>query len=298
MEPSLTRPPLGRRIALEFHTAQPVTWIGPAWATICGAVASGEFLFSGQSLLRLAIAIILTDPILGAWRAAWVNTDWRRPMQIWRATPTRSWMLLPYARLDSPAAHLSQWLSSRAKFWREAVWPEVGQSISGIFISGLIALSVALVLGTSTFLLTILALLFAPLEGELQQNGVGRWPRALVEIGAAWWIGHAAVSVTLPTTESALLGLFFAFTYRGLLAMPSSREIGFAISNFSQVVIAGILTARGAFLHAGFVGVGIVAQALWQSLARRANQDAPTYLRHVQWFVLAAMIVAAIGVSH
>jgi hypothetical protein len=138
MASQLTRPSVGRRVALELRSARPLTWLGPIAATICGALAVSGLVISGETVLRVAIAILLTDPILGAWRAAWVNTDWRRPMQGWQATPTRSWMLVPYARLGSPAARFSQWLSSRAKFWREAIMPNVGQSLTAILVTGLI----------------------------------------------------------------------------------------------------------------------------------------------------------------
>lgn len=300
MEPSTTRPTLGRRISLELHPAQTITWIGPAWATICGALASGAFSLSGETLLRILVAIILTDPILGAWRAAWVNTDWRAPLRVWQPTPTRSWMLLPYARLNSPAARLSQWISSRAKFWRDAVWPEVGLALSTLVISGLIALSVALVLDNSPFrrgpfFLTVLALMLGPLEAELGSHGRGQWARALLEVGAAWLIGNAALGS--PTPASILLALFMAFAYRGLLGVAASREVGFAIANLSQIIVSAILVARGAILSAGFVSIGLVAQILWQALARQVGSQDSSYLLRVQWFLLLGMLVAALGVT-
>ncbi len=289
-------PSLGRRIALELRPAQPITWIGPVWATLCGGLASGALTLSGETVVRLAIAVILADPILGAWRAAWVYTDWRAPLNVWRPTPTRSWMLLPYARLNSPAARLSQWISSRAKFWRSALMPQVGNALSALAVSGLIALTVALVLGTATFFICIFALAAAPLEAELGTQRMGKWARALGEIGFAWLIGHATFAT--PTWESVLLALFFACVYRGLLSVVSSREVGFAIANVSQVVIAVILVARGALVNGGFVAMGLIGQSLWQAAARRVDGLDPNYFPRVQWFVLAAMLVAALGVPH
>jgi hypothetical protein len=301
MEPSSTRPLLGRRISLELHPAQPITWIGPVWATLCGGLASGAFTLSGETLLRMLIAVILTDPILGAWRSAWVNTDWRAPLRVWQPTPTRSWMLLPYARLNSPAARLSRWISSRAKFWRNAVWPEVGLAVSTILISGTIALSLALVLDGATlehgvFLLTIIALALGPLETEMATEGAGRWARALLEVGAAWLIGNA--SLATPNLDSVFIALFLAFAYRGLLSVATSREIGFAVANLSQIVVSALLVARGAILNAGFLGIGLIAQVLWQSVARRIGEFDPIYLLRVQWFLLLAMLAAALGVPH
>lgn len=292
------RPLVGRRIAIQLTSARPLTWLGPVAATICGAIAARGLDVSGETLLRVAIAILLTDPILGAWRAAWVYTEWRRPMRGWHATPTRAWMLVPYARLGSPAARFSQWLSSRANFWRDAIVPHVGQSITAIVVTALIALSVALVLGTSAFLLTLFALVLAPLESELGEQGAGRWMRAFAEIGMAWLIGDAAISLAMPSLDSALLALLFATTYRGLLSVATRPRLGLAIADAAQVVLIAFLIARGAMISATIIGLALGAQLLWQTLLRTGRLDAKTFLGRVQWFVLLAMVIAALGLPH
>lgn len=294
----MTQPTLGRRIALELRSARPLTWLGPITATICGAIVAAGLVISGETLLRVAIAILLTDPILGAWRAAWVNTDWQSPLRGWQATPTRAWMLVPYARLGSPAARFSQWLSSRAKFWREAVMPQVGQALTAILVTGLIALSVALVLGFAAFLLTIAALLLAPIESELGENGAGRWARAFAEIGMAWLIGDAALSQIFPPVGSALVALLFATTYRGLLSVPSRPRLGFAILNVAQVLLIGFLMARGAIINATIIALMLGALLLWQTLVRAGREQAKPFLSRAQWFVLVSMVVAALGIPH
>lgn len=298
MESRLPQPILGRRIALELRSARPMTWMGPIAATLCGALAASGLVLSSESVLRVAIAILLTDPLLGAWRAAWVNTDWRRPMRGWQATPTRAWMLVPYARLGSPAARFSQWLSSRSNFWRDAVMPYVGQSLTALLVTGVIALFIALALGTATFILTLAALLFAPLESELGENGAGRWLRAGAEIGMAWLIGDAAISRVLPPVDSALVALFFAVSYRGLLSVASRPRLGFAILNVSQVLVIVLLIARGAIINATIVALALGALILWETLVRAGRASAPAFMRRAQWFLLVAMVMAALGIPH
>ncbi|MCG3142081.1 MAG: hypothetical protein HDKAJFGB_03456 [Anaerolineae bacterium] len=292
------RPAVGRRISLELYSARPLTWLGPIAATICGALAADGVALSGETLLRVAIAVLLTDPLLGAWRAAWVNTDWRRPMQGWQATPTRAWMLVPYARLGSPAARFSQWLSSRAKFWREAIAPQVGQSITAILVTALMALSVALVLGSSVFLLTLGALLLAPLESELGENGAGRWARAFAEIGLAWLIGDAAISLVLPPLDSTILALLFATAYRGLISVPTRPRLGLAIANTAQGLVIVFLALRGAMVNVTIIALLLGAQLLWQTLLRDGRAEARVYLSRAQWFILAAMALAALALPH
>lgn len=261
-------------------------------------MAASTFVVSGENLLRIAIAVLLTDPILGAWRAAWVNTDWTSPLRGWQAAATRAWMLVPYARLGSPAARFSQWLSSRATFWREGIVPQVGQSITAVIVTALIALSVALVLGSTTFLLTIGALLLAPIESELGENGAGRWPRAFAEIGMAWLIGDAAVSLAFPALGSAVLAMLFAAAYRGLLSVPTRPRLGLAIVNVAQILIILFLMARGSMISATIIALLWGAQLLWQTLVRHGREDAAVFTGRVQWFILAAMVIAALGLPH
>ncbi len=293
----LPQPVVGRRIALELRSARPLTWLGPIAATLCGALAASGLVLSGETILRVAIAILLTDPLLGAWRAAWVNTDWRRPMRGWQATPTRAWMLVPYARLGSPAARFSQWLSSRSNFWRQAVIPYVGQSLTALLVTGVIALFIALALGTATFILTLAVLLFAPLESELGENGAGRWLRAGAEIGMAWLIGDAAVSRALPPLDAALVALLFAVSYRGLLSVESRPRLGFAILNLSQVLVIVLLVARGAFINATIAALALGALVLWETLVRAERETASAFMRRAQWFLLVAMVMAALGIA-
>jgi hypothetical protein len=146
------------------------------------------------------------------------------------------------------------------------------------------------------FFFTVLALILGPIEAELGTHGAGQWARALLEVSAAWLIGNAALAT--PTFDSVLLALSLAFAYRGLLYVVSSREVGFALANLSQIVISALLVARGAILNAGFIGIGLVAQVLWQSVARRVDSYDSSYLLRVQWFLLLAMLVAALGVPH
>ena len=295
---SPARPPVGRRIALELYSARTLTWLGPIAATICGAIAASEFSISGENLLRVAIAILLTDPLLGAWRAAWVNTDWTSPMQGWQPAPTRAWMLVPYAQLGSPAARFSQWLSSRAKFWREAIVPQVGQSITAVIVTALIALSVALVLGSTVFLLTLAALLLAPIESELGKEGAGRWARAFAEIGMAWLIGSAAISLSFPALDSAVIAFLFATTYRGLLSVPTRQRLGLGIVNVAQALVIVFLLLRGSAINATVIALLFGAQLLWQVVLRNAQLDASSFTSRAQWFILAAMVIAALGVPH
>jgi hypothetical protein len=297
MDTSLPRPIAGRRIALELRPARPYTWLGPFAATLCGALAAGGLVLSGENLLRIAIAVLLTDPILGAWRAAWVNTDWRRPLEGWKAPLTRAWMIVPYAQLGSPAAQMGQWLASRARFWRDAVGPRVGASISALVVTLMISLVLAPALSAAVLELTLVALVLAPIESELGAPRGGRVVRALSEIGMTWLIGHAALSLIRPPVDVTLLALAFSMAYLGILMVPSNAGRGFAVSNAALAVVVVLLFARGALIPACVVGLVLLAQLLWQAVARRQTDVGAFYLGRVQWLLLSAMVVSALAFS-
>src|SRR5712692_6596289 len=71
------RPLVGRLIALDIRPTRALTFLGPAWATLCGAIASGGLTLRGQTLLTLTFCFLLSDALLGAWRSLWLQSDWR-----------------------------------------------------------------------------------------------------------------------------------------------------------------------------------------------------------------------------
>jgi hypothetical protein len=143
----------------------------------------------------------------------------------------------------------------------------------------------------------LVALLLAPLESELGENGAGRWARSFSEIGMAWLIGDAALSLAVPPLESALLALLFATAYRGLLSVASRPGLGFVILNAAQVALILILAVRGAFINATIVTLGFGAIILWETLVRSGRVEPRLFLGRVQWYVLLAMVTAALGIS-
>ena len=57
----LTKPPVLRRsIAL----MKPITWFGPMWAFLCGAIASGATTLSFPDVSRIMLGMVLAGPVL------------------------------------------------------------------------------------------------------------------------------------------------------------------------------------------------------------------------------------------
>lgn len=288
----LPRPATGRRFALELRPTRPLTWIGPLSAALAGLIGSGGLAWSGSTLLNAALVLLLADPILGAWRALWVQTDWLAPLRIKTGEVPPDRQLVPYAEQGSPAARMSHWWAGRVMFVSRALIPELYPTLSALVVAGLLALAVSVVLGPVVIAITIAALALGPIEAELGPEK-GAWPRALEEIGAAWLLGHAALA--LPTGPVLLLALMMSVAYRGLLAFQTQTRRRFLWNNLGQAGVAVLMAAQFRPLSAGLIGLSVLAQVLWQAYARTGPEGARGYLPRVQWFFLLTMFTTALA---
>ena len=60
-------------------------WLSPAWAALCGIVASSAFVWTGRDVVIAALVVVIVD---GAWATQWwglVDTDWRQLFANWNA---------------------------------------------------------------------------------------------------------------------------------------------------------------------------------------------------------------------
>jgi hypothetical protein len=300
-----------------------LTWVGPLSAAAIGLLGSGTLDYSALTFLRAALALLLLDPILSAWRALWVQTDWRAPLQVGQVQPGAVGLLLPYAQSDSPIARVAQWWNERAAFFTQALWHTLGGTLTSLLVLMLIAIAVAMVLGPVVVALTLLTLFLAPLETELGPRR-GAWARALAELGIAWVVGFAALalpdarSVALlandltdawgspdfslalassfaqPAVRVFILALLFSFAYRGLLAVHTQARHRFVWSNLAQIGAALVMVAAMRPAAAGVIALVVIAQILWQAFARDNEHGVSDYLPRVQWFFLLAMLAASI----
>ena len=284
-----SRPVAGRLVALEFLPARPLTLLGPAWATLCGAIASGGVLTHPQSFLFIVLLFLLCDALLGAWRAHWLRADWRTalPQNLARA---QIWLALPDDPSESFRTRLARFVSRRVKFARGVIWPLIDSEIIGMMIAGVLALCIAVVLGWLPTLLTGGALILALIEGQLNLQ-VGAGLRAIFEITLPWLIAQSALGALSWLTLVFVLG--YTLVYLALLDLSATRnERRVLLSNLTQVAIIVLLIATNTPAGAGMVALGLLAQILWQ-FRFQADRDGRAYAQRVQSYLLIAMLVTA-----
>nr|HID15090.1 hypothetical protein [Anaerolineae bacterium] len=268
-----------------------VTWLGPAWASLCGVVTSGGFGWRGEDLLRLILLILLVD---GGWGTLWAalgGTDWATPLRRWRnwhfGEPTAA---PPYTLPGSPGDRACRWLGQLRAWWRDILWPACGPALSAIVVALPVTAVLGALLGTELLLLSAAA--FAVMQlGLAWDGGQGSiapgWD-GVVAVALPWLAGHVAFgSLTLSSAGLALaFALAWGAAWRVKSAWGCTLEIG------GQLLAAGLLVALYRPLAAGFLLLLLAPQLALLPWLRR-GQPPSWYVRYTRPWLMAAMLVVA-----
>jgi len=289
--PTRSRPASGGLIRLQAHPTGAVNWLSPAWAVLCGAVASGGLGWRGEDGLRLALLVLLVD---AGWGTLWTSlgsTDWATPLRRWRnwrfgepvTTP-------PYTLPGSLADRLSHTLGQLRAWWRDLFWPSCGLPFSAIVIALPVTAVLAALLGTELLLLSMAALTVMQL-GLAWVGGQGiatpKWD-AGIGVALPWLAGHLTFGTL--TLRSVGLALAFALAWGSAWQAHSRRERALGI--VAQILAAALLVALHRPLAAGCLSLLLVPQlALLPWLQR--GQPASWYVRYARPWLMMGMLVAA-----
>jgi hypothetical protein len=289
-----SRPTPGGLIRLQARLADPATWLGPAWAMLCGVIASGDFSWQGADWLRMALLVLLVDGCWGTLWAALGSTNWAAPLHQWRTwefgerTPKP-----PYTLPDSPGDRILSWVGLFRAWWRHLFWLDCGPAISAIIITLPMTVLLGTLLGQEMLLLSTAAVA-AMQAGTIGSRGRGttapEW-NALIGVALPWLAGHAAFGPLTPS--SSLLALILALAWGGAWRVESPR--GRFVAAGGQLLAAALLVALNQPLTAlaacGLVLLLVPQLALLPWIGR--GQPAGWYVRHTRPWLMAAMLIAA-----
>lgn len=273
----------------------------PAWSALCGALASGGLTLATEPVLRLALLVFLVDVLWGGLWSALAATDWATSLRRWKSwrhgSPVR---FLPYTSPAGPAGRLARNLGQLRSWWTELAQPKLGPTLTGLALLLPLSLVVAGVLGAHPFLATLVAISLSQFvfawTGGTAEPVPG--PQALFEITLPWLAGHTLFD--LPTPLSVALALAYALSYAGGLRMTQAGP-GLVRWNLGQICAVVVLVVSRQPAAAGIVGLLLISQAIIQPGLFDAETDevepaaAARFLRRVQLWVMAAMLVAAWG---
>ncbi len=287
-----TCPASGGLIRFQGHLTDLITWLGPAWACLCGVVASGGFGWQTEAWLRLALLILLVD---GGWGTLWAalgSTDWATPLLRWRdwrsgdpVTPP------PYTLPGSPGDRASRWLGQLRVWWRDVFWPACGPAFSAIIVALPVTALLGALLGSELLLLSLGA--FAVMQlGMIWEGGRGDvapgWD-GVVAVTLPHLAGHVAFGGE-PTLCSAGLALTFALAWGA--AWRAGSPWGRALGIGAQLLAAALLVALYHPLAAGLLLLLLAPQMVLLPHLRR-GQPASWYARYSRPWLMAAMLIAA-----
>ncbi len=286
-----SRPVSGGLIRFQGRLTDLITWLGPAWASLCGVVASGGFGWQDEDWLRLALLILLVD---GGWGTLWAalgSTNWATPLHRWRNWRSGDPVApLPYTLPSSPGDRASRWLGQLRAWWRDVLWPTCGPALSAIAVALPVTAVLGALLGPELLLLSAgaCAIMQLGLVWEGGQGSIAPGWGAVVAVTLPWLAGH--VTFGEPTLRSAGLALAFALAWGAAWRadQPWKRTLGIG----AQSLAAALLVALHRPLAAGVLLLLLAPQLILLPWLRR-GQPVSWYAHHTRPWLMAAMLVAA-----
>ncbi len=278
----------GQLLHFEVPARSRTLWLSPAWAVLCGLVASSAFVWTGRDVLIAALVVVIAD---GAWATQWwglVETDWRQLFANWNAIAVeRSESSL--ALRGSPADR-SQHNLSRLRVW----WQAGGREQGGTpLFSALAALALGVLLsavvGGQALALTLAAFAVTQIALILRLHGRAiDWLHGFVAIGLPWLLGHVAFGEI--TWLSALAAVVFSFAYAAMLVLAQG---GSATRRWllAQLVLVIVLIV----LQEPIAAVALISLLAAQSLLATVLHHLD-FARSAQWWLMLAMLVVALGI--
>ncbi len=287
---------VGPRMKLEVRVNRPLTWLGPAWAALCGAVASGWLTLSGQNLLVLLIALFLADALWGTLWHLIAETDWFASSDWLSQAHGASLTALPYTAPGSPSHHVfGRWSQMRA-WGRGAFRSRSGSALLGLAVALPLTLILAVILGQRVIILTVaaLAIMVLALLRARRHSSPPPSSRAILEMGFAWLAGHTAFGPL--TLKSFLLAALYTVAYYSCLRLATGSEKRWLVLlKVTQAAVIAILIFLKQPVIAGVVGLLLLPQMLLQPFLSQGEM-ALWYLRRTGPFLMAGMLLAALAV--
>jgi hypothetical protein len=286
----------GRVFSLGVRDAGSRVWLGPAWAVLCGAVASGGLALDWRSLVWLLLAVIMADAVLGSvWGLA---SGGRRPW-LRKAIGEQGRQVR-----NSGVRGFLEYVRGRPGHWQAQVWPRAGTTVLGLGFLVLLAVTMAAMLGGAALLLTVAALAVAVWRQALISRE-GRLSAALESCylaGLPWLIGWAAFaglglarSGLVPLAEALAWAAGYALTFHAYRLVGGQRlSTGANLLVTAQVVAVALLILVRQPLLAGGVALLLLPQLMLQPRMLEVGEGV-WYLQRVQVFTMLGMLATALA---
>jgi hypothetical protein len=287
----------GRLFTIEVERAGSRTWLGPAWAVVCGTVASGGLALEWRVPVLLLLGVLLADSVLGSvWRLV-VEGEPKSGRRTGSGSKPVSGSVAPALPFSLPES-----LEKRLSDCRRTFSTHAGTRVLGLGFLSVFALLIGAILGNVAVLLTVAALLVAAARLAVSERH-GVLPGLLASVylaGLPWLMGFAAfghlqwgAEGKRALAQALILAAVYAVTfhaYRLLGGQLLSR--GATVLSLAQVGAVVVLVVAREPILAGAVGLLLLPQLMLQPALLKVGEGV-WYLQRVQVFTLLATLVTA-----
>lgn len=231
-------PVLRRSIAL----MKPITWFGPMWAFLCGAIASGATTLSFPDVSRIMLGMVLAGPVLCGFSQI-INDYFDRDVDAINE---------PHRLIPSGRVSLQQITVTTVALL-------VLGTVLGIYLGQAVALCVAIGL--------VFAVIYSAPPTRAKRNGwVGNTLVAISYEGLAWLAGHLAFASL--TFSSVLIAGLYSLGAHGIMSINDFKSIQGDLTSGIRSIPVMLGPKRSAWLIVVTMNVaqiGVVAALLfWQ----------------------------------
>nr|MBC7245448.1 hypothetical protein [Chloroflexota bacterium] len=279
-----------------LYPAAPLSWLAPLWSFICGVIASANWTWTGSSVLRLFLGLLLAGPLLGTvWGAMMrVRQHIKVLCNLSGNTESNPILTLPYTLSGSTSYRLGVRLSLLSQWWQEAE-SVVSRPLVQLAASTIFSLTVAAELGRPSLIFAALGIIFAYTMGFSR----GRWVfhpvfSISVPLFLNWLLGHVAFAALQPI--SVVMAASFAFVFCGcFLSNRTGQSVAWQL--VPQVVVVVGLVASGQPVIAAIVTLLASSQLLLIQLLWRPERR-KQYFQAIQWQLAGSMLLAALALGY
>jgi chlorophyll synthase len=289
---------------IHIQLMKPITWIPLMWGVICGAASSGDFTWSLENVLKSALCMLMSGPLLTGYTQT-INDYYDREIDAINE---------PYRPIPSGAISLTR-------------------VIIQIFVLLFGGIGVAYILDQAANhefpIITVLAIggsflafIYSAPPLKLKQNGwLGNYALGASYIALPWWAGHALFgqlnwTIVVLTLFYSLAGLGIAVV-NDFKSVEGDRQLGlkslpvmFGIDKAALICvlmidlfqggIAAYLMSIGQNLYAAILILLIIPQITFQDMyfLRNPLENDVKYQASAQPFLVLGMLVAGLALGH
>ncbi|WP_211942195.1 chlorophyll synthase ChlG [Cylindrospermopsis raciborskii] len=289
---------------IRLQLMKPITWIPLIWGVVCGAASSGNYSWSLENVLKAALCMLLSGPLLTGYTQT-INDYYDREIDAINE---------PYRPIPSGAISEKQVVSQFVillllgygvayilDIWAGHTFPNVLMlSVFGSFV----------------------AYIYSAPPLKLKQNGwLGNYALGASYIALPWWAGHALFGelnwkIVVLTLFYSLAGLGIAIV-NDFKSVEGDRQLGlnslpvmFGIQTAAlicvvmidvfQGLVAGYLVSIHENLYAAILALLIIPQITFQDMyfLRDPIANDVKYQASAQPFLVLGMLVTGLALGH